>query len=873
MFMRKVLLRGILLLVAFICTIPAAAQRQEPVRVTLSGVVTDSITGERLEFITLQEKGTTNGTITNTDGGYSLLLRSNGTLLVSCVGYRTKEIPAGGRTHKLDIKLVPNDYMLKEVEVKPGRERYRRRHNPSVELARKVIEHKNDHALTEHESYQCQRYENTTYSLNNFDGPIAQTWKKKFPDVENYVDTAYSGSVILPCSSDENIERIYYQRSNQRTRTYQLGQRHVGLDEMLPPDIIGKAQGECFPEIDLNESDIYMFTNKFVNPLSQFSIAFYKFYILDTLTFDDGMRYIDLGFAPVLPQSFGFIGHLYVQADSTYFLKKVEFNLPPDINLNFVRNMRFTLEQDRLPDSTVVVTRKNFESEMTVVGETMGLFAQREMVYTDYKTPVTDPEGLKLLSGFTPSLVADNALSQTTQFWQENRSGQVSQRVDHVTNMLTDMRKFPLFKYTEMVVTWLFKGYVPTTKKPLEDNEVLFGPVNTLISYNQIEGLRARVGGITTAQLNPHWFGFGYVAYGTKDNKLKYDGRLEYSFRRCKRHSNEFPIHKITAEYVFDRNQLGQDPSTSQDNFLLSVKRDDTERISYQRRAELTYRREFYGGFSFKLQASNVREYSTRLAPFVQVGLDQQPTPWGVPHYDLTMGKVTLRYAPHEKFIEMRLSRVPFNHQHPIFTLEHTSAGKGILGSDFDYHRTEFTFEKRFWFKAFGYVDAYMNVGKVWSQSPYATLCIPNSNLGYTIQDHAFSQLNAMEFVSDQYAQWDLVYYMNGTLLNAIPLLKKLKWREVLSFRGYWGTLSDKNNPDAKLDDGITWRNPELFRFPSAGRPVYTDMNHNAPYMEAAVGIENIFKVLRVDYIRRINYLGHKDVAKNGVQIAVHVTF
>lgn len=871
--MRKVVLLILMLVMAFMHLDPVAAQQQVPVRVTLSGVVTDSITGEKLEFITIQEKGTTNGTITNTDGGYSLLLRSNGTMVVSCVGYQSREIPAGTRTRKLNIALLPNDYQLKEVEVRPGREHYRRRHNPSVELARNVIAHKNDNAITDFDAYQCDRYENTTYSLNNFTGPIAQTWKKKFPDVEQYVDTAYSGSVILPVSGDESAERIYYQRNPKRERTLQLGHRHVGLDQIMPPDMIGKLQEECFPEIDLDDNDIYMFTVKFVNPLSNFAIAFYKFYILDTLTFDDGHRYIDLGFAPQVPQNFGFIGHLYVKADSTYFLRKAEFSIPPDINLNFVRNMRFTFEQDLLPDGTRVVTRKNFESEMTVVGETMGVYAQREMVYDNYVIGPPDERGVALLKGGAPVVTDDGASSRDAAFWDEHRTGQVQPRIDHVTSMLSDMRKFPLFKYAEMVITWLFKGYIPIDDTDIEESKLLYGPANTLASYNTVEGMRVRLGGITTAQLNPHWFGFGYVAYGTHDRKIKYDARLEYSLRHCRRHSNEFPINKFIAETTFDTNQLGQEPSTSKDNFLNSVKRDDTERVSYERKYELTYHREHYNGLSYKLRGAYIREYSTRFAPFYRVGDADgvQPTPWGMHHYDMAIATMQLRYAPHEKFVEMRLSRVPFNHQHPIFTLEHQAAGRGIMGSDFDYHRTVFTFEKRFWLSAFGYIDAYINAGKVWTQSPYAALCIPNSNLGFTIQDHAFSQLNVMEFVSDQYAQWDLVYYMNGWLLNTMPLFKRLKWREVVSFRGYYGTLSDKNNPDALLPDG-SLRNPDLFRLPSRGRTVYTDMQ-KGPYMEAAVGIENIFKVLRVDYIRRINYHQHENVSKNGVQIAVHVTF
>ena len=201
--------------------------------------------------------------------------------------------------------------------------------------------------------------------------------------------------------------------------------------------------------------------------------------------------------------------------------------------------------------------------------------------------------------------------------------------------------------------------------------------------------------------------------------------------------------------------------------------------------------------------------------------------------------------------------------------LQHSIGRKNILGANFDYERTDFTFEKRFWFSAFGYIDAQLKAGKVWSSSPYAMLCLPNVNLGFTIQDHAFTQMNAMEFVTDQYCQWDLVYYLNGWILNTMPLFKKLKWREVVSFRGFYGSLSDKNNPMAISANG-SLRNPSLYQFPTSGT-VYTEMDR--PYMEATIGIENIFKLLRIEYIRRLNYYDHDNVTKNGVQVAVHLSF
>ena len=216
------------------------------------------------------------------------------------------------------------------------------------------------------------------------------------------------------------------------------------------------------------------------------------------------------------------------------------------------------------------------------------------------------------------------------------------------------------------------------------------------------------------------------------------------------------------------------------------------------------------------------------------------------------------------------MSRVRVDDRHPVFKLTHQIAKKGVLGTDFDYQRTDFSFQKRFWLNFLGYADVTLETGKVWTQAPYTLLSMPNANTGYTIQRGSFSQLNSMEFVYDQYASWNIVYKMNGLFFNSLPFIRHLKLREVLSFRGVYGSLSDKNDPEKKMQDGVTPLNPEVYRFPSNGK-VYR--LGDTPYMEAAVGIDNIFKVLRIEYIRRLNYLDHENVSKNGFQIALGINF
>lgn len=222
--------------------------------------------------------------------------------------------------------------------------------------------------------------------------------------------------------------------------------------------------------------------------------------------------------------------------------------------------------------------------------------------------------------------------------------------------------------------------------------------------------------------------------------------------------------------------------------------------------------------------------------------------------------ELKFRYGKNEKFYQSRNVRIPITYDAFIFNLSHVMAKKDFLGSAYDYQRTDIGFQKRFWFSAFGYLDAIVKAGKVWNEVPYPLLILPNANMSYTIQPETYTNMNPLEFINDEYASWDLTYYMNGNLLNRIPLIKKLRWREVFCFRGLWGNLTDKNNPNMN-EEG-------LFLFPKG-----TYQMEKTPYMEASIGIENIFNAVRVDYVRRLNYLDHPGIQKNGIRATIVLSF
>ena len=409
-----------------------------------------------------------------------------------------------------------------------------------------------------------------------------------------------------------------------------------------------------------------------------------------------------------------------------------------------------------------------------------------------------------------------------------------------------------MFYWGEKVVVTLVSGYIPTSKESKFD----FGPMNTTISGNTLEGLRLKTGGMTTANLNDHLFARGYVAYGFGDKKWKYSGQLEYSFNKKKYHNLEFPIHSLRLLHKYDLDHLGQHYLyTNDDNVFLALKRMPDKAVTYKRTSELEYKVETESGFSIAAGMKFDIQEASKFIPFVD-GYGKT-----YDNYKETSFNITLRYAPGETFYQTKTYRIPINLDAPVFTLSHTYAPKGFLGSKYCINKTEVGVQKRFWLSAFGYTDIILKGGKIWSNVAFPDLMLPNANLSYTIQPESFVLMSPMEFMNDRYLSWDITYWANGAIFNRLPLIKYLKLREAFSFRGLYGKLKDSNNPANNL---------ELLRFP--------DMNNSSPmdktpYMEMGVGIDNILTCLRVDYVWRLTYMNRANIARRGLRIQLHFTF
>lgn len=818
----------------------------------LTGVVVDSLTHEGLSYVAVFVQGKNAGTMTDENGRFSLAAKIPGdTLRFSMMGYSTKKVVA---SPVMTVELSPTGVTLNEVIVKPKKEKYSKKNNPAVDFLNRIRAASPLSDPKRHDYYNCDKYERINMAINDFDPDKNYSWiGKKFNFLKDHLDySEISGRPILNFLTKEKSSEVNYRKKPETTRETVLGLKQVGLDEMTSnKDGTREALEDAFREIDIYQNDVTLLQNRFVSPLSNIAPDFYKFYLTDTVEVD-GDSCVVLSFVPHTSETWGFIGKLYVpKNDSTMFIKQIELHLPHTINVNFLDAMSVRQKFEKAPDGSRFKKSDDMIIEFSVLPALPKLYTHRNTVYENHNF---DRPGLEdqIFNGTPPEIILEGARDRDEAFWDNHRLVPLKKGEGSVEAMIQRLRSVPLYYWTEKTLKLLVMGYWHTGNPPKFD----YGPVNTSISYNTAEGVRLRAGGMTTAYLSKRWFARGFVAYGFRDHKFKYRGEVEYSFRDKEYHSREFPVHslRLTSLYLLD--ELGQNYTfTNADNLFLSWKRLADTRVTYRRATMLEYTLELYNNFSVSAGASFERQEATRWIPFT----DGYGNNFG--HYNELMFNVKLRYAPGEKFLQGTTHRSPINMDAPVIELMHTYAPKGVMGSMFTINRTEMRFFKRIWLSAFGYIDAVVKGGHSWSPSPYMNLCLPNANLSYTIQPESFALMNPLEFINDSYAQVDLTYWMNGLIFNHIPLIKKLKLREVINFKGLWGHLSHRNNP---------CYDKSLFVFPEN---VHTTLMSNVPYMEISAGIDNIFRIIRVDSVWRLSYKHSFDAPDWGIRFALHFSF
>lgn len=857
--MKTKYIKSFLLFLLLGCCISVSAQN-------IQGVVTDSLTNEPIPYLSVFYEGKGVGSITDNDGNYKVETRKGwNKLTFSAVGYVTKVVNIiPGVTKNLNVRMRPDDIMLDEVVVKPKRGKYSRKNNPAVELMKKVIAHKKNNKLSENDYYQYNKYQKITMSLNDVTPEMLEKGMyKKMPFLKDQIELCEeTNKFILPISVDETASQKIYRKHPKSEKTIIKGMSSTGVNELFATgDMLSTVLKDVFTDVNIYDNDIRLLQYPFISPISSSdAISFYKFYIMDT-TFVDKDKCFHLTFVPNNSQDFGFTGHLYVLADSSYTVKKCTMNLPKKSGVNFVDNMDIIQEFEQLPNGEWVLKTDDMIVEMTLMKIMQGFQIRRTTRYSDY---AFDELPQQLFKRKGAEIKEADAMMRGDDFWNQYRPVPLTQTESSMDMLVKRLEQMPGFKYVIFVLKAFIENFVETGTKE-HPSKVDIGPVNTMISNNYIDGLRLRMSAQTTANLNPHLFFKGYYAYGFKDHRSKYMGEVEYSFNKKEYLPREFPKNSITFSYQYDvMSPTDKFLKTDKDNVFVSFKTSTVDQMSYVRNIALKYENETQFGLKTTVEVKHSTDEPT--GGLAYITNDDQKTL--VPEIQTMEASLAFRYAPGETFVNTKQRRIPVSFDAPVFTLSHTAGFKGVLGGEYNYNLTEIGLYKRFWFSSWGKIDMFVKGGAQWNKVPFPLLIMPAANLSYILQRETFNLINNMEFLNDRYASLDVSWDLNGKIFNRIPLLKKLKWREAIGFKMLYGHLTDKNNPMKHPGDS------ELFLFPTRdGRPTSFVMDPKTPYMECSVGIHNIFKILHIDYVRRLNYLDHPDANKWGVRFMVMMTF
>ncbi len=803
------------------------------------------------------------------DGKFSIERHEGWELTFSSVGFQPQTIKVGPNTPAhMKIVLKEDARSIKEVVIKTKRERYSRKNNPAVELMKRVIAAKQRTHLENHEYYQFNKYQKITLSLNDIkqEDLESKRFKNKPWLIDQLETSPYNNKLTLPVSVDETVTQHIFRKNPRDEKDIIKGQRSEGINNVLQTgDILNTMLKEVFTDVDIYDDHVRLLQYWFTSPIGETAISFYRYYIEDTVYVDRDLCY-HLQFIPNNQQDFGFRGDLYVLADSTLHVKRCSLTLPKRSDVNFVEDMKIEQEYTKLPNGEWALTTDDMAAELKM-NKLMGkLLVVRKTRLSDY---AFDDLPKKLFKGKAKTRHEADAMVRDDSFWNQYRSVDLTKGESSMNAFIHRVEQSKNFKWILFFLRAFAENYVETGSSKTK-SKFDFGPVNTIISNNFVDGYRLRVSGRTSANLNKHLFWTGYYAYGTKSHKSYYGTEITYSLNKKKNAPFEFPQRNIVFETGYDV----MSPSDkflihNKDNMFMSFRTQKVEQMYFYNRQKLSFVYETDWGFSFNTSVKAESNQPTGDLVFKKmpglIDANASEADKLVQKIRTTEFKVGIRYCPGQTFINTKQQRWPINLDSPEFTLSHTMGFKNVLGGQYKLNFTEIGFYKRVWLGSWGYIDTHLNGGAQWDKVPYPLLIMPPVNLSYFEHENTFSMMRNMEFLSDRYAFWSVAWDLNGKLLNRVPLVKHLKWREYFAIKGMWSTLTDKNNPflDINKNDRV------LFQFPDGAHV----MDKNRPYWEVVVGVHNIFKFFAVDYVRRLSYNNNHGVHKNGVRFGFMMSF
>lgn len=782
------------------------------------GRVTDAAGGAPLQFVSVVFPGTTVGITTDEQGIYSLETRDTvSRVQASMVGYATQTRPVKpGAFNQVDFALEAVEFGIGQVVITPGA-------NPAHPILDSVVRRKPRNNPDEYDTYACSTYTKMELDLTNIKPRFrSKRLQRNFGFVFEYVDTsALTGQAYLPAMISEASADFYHSRRPAFTREVIRASRVSGVEDSYA---VAQFTGQMHGNVNFYDNFIDIFNVRFASPLADGGRAYYDYFLVDSLDVDGRKTYL-IRFHPKRLATPVLDGEVRIDSAS-YALQSATARMPKGVNVNWIKHLQLENENRPTANSRWFRSRDRVSAEFSLTtGDSSKLtsfIGTREVVYTNVRIGEPLPEEVLAMDNNVVVRDDGEVNRRDERFWEEVRPYRLSEREQGIYAMVDSVQQVPLYRNIYTFINTLIVGYWNT-------KYVGIGPYYKLASFNRLEGFRMQVGGRTTSAVSRRVRLAGYAAYGTRDERVKGGGSIELAFNRRL-------TRKLTLSGRHDVMQLGAGQNAlTESNILSSILSRGDQRLSLVNRGEALYEHEWRHGIGTFAGGRMQRIYSNRYVPMFR------PDGSRVNSVADASLHAAVRISKDESIYRMPFDKQYLGSVYPVLTLGVTAGIRGALAGSPEYYRIDGSIRYRPELPPIGYADITLQGGRIFGRVPYPLLKLHEGNGTYFYDPYAFSCMNFYEFASDTWLAWFYEHHFNGILLGRLPLIKKLKWREVLVCKGVWGSLRDENNGSLPAT-----RAPLLF---PAGMTSVSD-----PYVEAGFGVENIFRIFRVDCIWRLTH-------------------
>ncbi len=811
----------------------------------IRGKVTDASTGDPIPFANVVVLGSAVGSSTDFNGFYEIMGDApSDTLLVSFIGYETKKKPyIKGVEQRIDFQLAPEATQLDDFVVYSGKVE-----NPAFRIMRGVVDNKKFNDKRRLAAYEFQSYTKIEVDVDNITENLKKKpWMQKISGVLDSIEiiAGEDGKPILPLFISESLSDYYF-RSNPKLQKEFIKKTKITGVGIEDGSLVGQIIGSSFQEYNFYQNRMEIVDKEFASPLGGGWRFLYDYELKDSLYIDDDYCYL-LDFVPKNDQELAFIGQMWITKED-FALKQIDATMQKTANLNFIEKIKIQQQLKKTEEGAWLPLNTRVLIDVAELTDGSAGFLAKFYTSVD-SIQVTEPRPTRFYDRSIE--LAENSRETSEEFWNRSRYEPLSDTEVNVIAMIDTLNNIPFVKTWTEIFKTLASGYFDVGK-------IDIGPYPVTISGNDVEGFRVRLGGRTNEKFSKKWQFNAFGAYGFLDEQWKYGLGAKYIIDRDK-------WTTVTLNYRKDVDQFGVqvNPLTDvseESAFIALTQIGNLVRPFRYEKMQFEFARQFSRSFSGALQLKN-QNYNP-LFPFRYKTDINDANSQLATNFTTSEFVVRLKYARDETFIINDNNRISLGTlRWPIFLMSYTRGLKVPGGGDFDYHKVDFSVSQQLRVGFWGNLKYQMSAGHIFNDLPYTLLTSHIGNEQFVYTDIAFNTMNFFEFVSQSYGQVKVQHFFEGFVMNRIPLMKKLKWRLVGTGSALFGNVSQST-----LDAQVT--------VDENGNPLpqFDVLDSSRPFAEVGIGIENIFKFFRVDYVRRLTYLEKPNIRKSDIKVSFQIT-